>query len=200
MFKLQKSSRIKAINAACGQLGIDTESRHALQARLTGKQSLTEMTLPELDAVLDHLCACGARLGVKGTPANLDHKPLLAKIEALLADMGLPWAYADKIAEHITGGKKPEAIKRLAWVPAAALKGVIAQLDKQHKKRTAEARALLCNALAARGITGAAMHTWCQEQLQRPGVHTADHPWSETIETLKRLTALAKELHGSPGA
>lgn len=51
---LKKQSRIKAINAACGKLKIGREERHAIQLQVTGKASLTVMTLPELDDVLGH--------------------------------------------------------------------------------------------------------------------------------------------------
>lgn len=62
---LKKQGRIKAINAACGKLKIGKEERHALQLQITGKQSLTEMALPELDDVLSHLnrVARGAQPG-----------------------------------------------------------------------------------------------------------------------------------------
>lgn len=55
MNALKKQSRIRAINAACGKLRIGKEERHALQLQVTGKQSLTEMSLPELNDVLSHL-------------------------------------------------------------------------------------------------------------------------------------------------
>lgn len=62
---LKKQNRIKAINAACGKLKIGKEERHALQLQITGKASLTEMHLPELDDVLSHLnrIARGAQPG-----------------------------------------------------------------------------------------------------------------------------------------
>jgi len=52
---LKRQARIKAINAACGKLGIGADERHALQRQIAGKASLTEMTLAELDAVLSHV-------------------------------------------------------------------------------------------------------------------------------------------------
>lgn len=55
MNAIKKNGRIRAINAACGKLKIGKEERHALQLQITGKQSLTDMTLPELDDVLSHL-------------------------------------------------------------------------------------------------------------------------------------------------
>lgn len=52
---LKKNGRIRAINTTCGKLKIGKEERHTLQLQITGKQSLTDMTLPELDDVLSHL-------------------------------------------------------------------------------------------------------------------------------------------------
>lgn len=52
---LMKAARIKAIHKACRDRGIDAETRHALQLRLTGKASLTDMHLGEVSRVLDHL-------------------------------------------------------------------------------------------------------------------------------------------------
>lgn len=62
---LKKQRRIKAITATCGKLKIGEEERHALQLQITGKASLTEMALPELDDVLSHLnrIAKGAQPG-----------------------------------------------------------------------------------------------------------------------------------------
>jgi phage gp16-like protein len=51
---LKKQSRIRAINTVCGKLGISREERRAIQLSNTGKNSLTEMSLPELDDVLSH--------------------------------------------------------------------------------------------------------------------------------------------------
>lgn len=62
---LKKQGRIKAINAACGKLGINRDERHGLQLQITGVQSLTAMSLPQLDDVLSHLnrIAKGAQPG-----------------------------------------------------------------------------------------------------------------------------------------
>lgn len=126
----------RAVHAACKAQAIDTDTRHALQRRLTGKDSLSKMTLAELDTVLDYLNRASGYQGQKGKPHNFDHKPYLWKIEALLADMKLPWAYADAIAENITGGKKPDAIQKLAWVKEEKhFKGIIAALHAEQQKR-----------------------------------------------------------------
>jgi len=43
------------IHVGCRELKIDTETRHILQQALTGKASLSEMTEPELELVVNHL-------------------------------------------------------------------------------------------------------------------------------------------------
>lgn len=194
MYKLKIAARKKAIFAACKHLGIDEDERHQVQLTVVGKASLAAMSLPELDALLDHLNV-RARGGYPGTPANLDREPYLQKIEALLADMGLPWSYADKVAQNITGGKAPEAIKRLAWVKRDDhFRGIIAALYKQHQKRLEPARKAFVEAMAARGIVEwAEASAWALERVRDvPGVHTASNAWGDTIQTLERLTALAK--------
>jgi len=52
---LKKSNRKASINILCGDLGIGRDERHAIQRQVTGKSSLTEMSLAELDDVLNHL-------------------------------------------------------------------------------------------------------------------------------------------------
>lgn len=50
---LMKAARIKAIHAECRTLGIDADARHDIQRDLTGKASLSDMSLPEVTRVLD---------------------------------------------------------------------------------------------------------------------------------------------------
>lgn len=193
MFKLRKSARIGAIRAACARLGMDDDTRRAMQRAQVGKDSLSAMTLPELDTVLDHVNGLTGYRGTRGKPHNFDRKPYQAKIEALLADMALPWSYAEAIAWRITGGKKPEAIQRLAWVSDADhFRGIIAALSREHKKRLEPARAALAAALEARGIDDGAQ--WCVRRMQvNRTLHTAAFPWTDTLQTLARLTKLAKD-------
>lgn len=58
---LQKAARIRAIHAACRAMGIDDDTRRALQRQLTGKDSLSDMLLGEVIRVLDHLNARKAK-------------------------------------------------------------------------------------------------------------------------------------------
>lgn len=55
------TTTIRLIQVGCKSLGIDKDTRHAMQSELTGKDSLTVMTEAELATVLDHLKAKGFR-------------------------------------------------------------------------------------------------------------------------------------------
>ena len=57
---LKKTSRSKAVHAACRAQGIDDETRHALQVQITGHASLKDMSVFDLDSVLNHLNRHGA--------------------------------------------------------------------------------------------------------------------------------------------
>lgn len=191
MFKLRKSAHVRAIHAACRKLGMDDTERKEMQLQLVGKDSLSAMTLDELDTVLDHLNR--GRPAYPGRPATVDRVPLLTKIEALLADMGLPWSYADRIGENVTGGKRdPAAIQRLAWIKRDDhLVAIVAALDKRHRKQVTEARAVLAQALEARGIDDGT--AWCRAQIDRGAVaHRSAFPWDATLATLAALTAFAR--------
>lgn len=56
----------RQIHLACRQLGLDPDTRHALQHEVTGKASLTEMTEPELRLVVEALEKRGFKSGFKG--------------------------------------------------------------------------------------------------------------------------------------
>lgn len=118
---LKKQSRIKAINAACGKLGIGRDERHALQLQVVGKASLTEMHLPELDDVLSHL----NRIARGGKPADewkfvfrltVDRQRYAKKIYRLAEKIGalqtppvpvMSKAYVEGIARQMRGCDQP---------------------------------------------------------------------------------------------
>ena len=87
--------------------------------------------------MLDHLARqLGGRPAYPGRPHNFDAADApreLKKIEALLAEAGRPWSYADAIAKRICG------VERVAWCKSAQLAGVIAALSvdaERHGRRT----------------------------------------------------------------
>lgn len=84
--------------------------------------------------VLDHLIACGAKLGHEGKPTNVKTEllPLMGKIGALLADMKLPWKYAAAIAKRQTAANG-KGIDRLEWLSAQQLHDVVTALTMKQR-------------------------------------------------------------------
>ena len=131
---LRKAARIKAIHAACRAQGIDDEARRAIQVQLTGKDSLSDMAYAEVNKVLDHLNRGSGYTGHAGKPKGIDADPQLQKIEALLADMKLPWAYIHKSKAGPTMVKRLTGKDRIEWADAAGKQAVITALIKRQQK------------------------------------------------------------------
>lgn len=135
----RRNKHIAAIHAAARELELDEDSYRALLERVSAtggatRRSAKEMTLPQLTAVLTELNRLGGfkpSPKAKGKPANFERLPdLIAKVEALLAHMKLPWSYADSIAKRQFG------IQRMAWCRTRdQLRSVIAALDAEREKR-----------------------------------------------------------------
>lgn len=184
----------QAIHVARRQLDLDDATYRSLLQRVARVNSSADLnTLDKADAVLEELSRLGFQHKPRikpgrhpGTPSTLEQEPYLQKIEALLADMELPWAYAEKIAENITGGKKPEAIRRLAWVRQAQhLRGIVAALYNEKQKRLRQALTDLGQQLAVRGLTP----QWAQDQAEVMGRLNQPWPWSDCLETLRLIAA-----------
>lgn len=123
-----------AIHIAKKELQMDDETYRNMLFNLTGKRSAKGLTHVEIGKVLDHLRTLGALKTApvhKGKPHNFDKLPeMITKIEALLADMKLPWSYADSIVKRQTG------IDATAWVrDEKSLRAVIAALVVEQEKR-----------------------------------------------------------------
>ena len=137
MYKLKIAARKRAILAACGRKGlaIDEDERHAMQMAVIGKASLTAMTLPELDKLLDHLNGLtGGGAHHAGKPADLGIDPQLQKIEALLADQRLPWAYLHKSMAGPSMCRRLTGQDRIEWASPEGKAAVIAALAKRQEK------------------------------------------------------------------
>ena len=129
-----RAARIRAIHAACRAAGLDEEARHDLQRSLIGKASLSDMTLPELNTLLDHINGASGYTGHAGKPKGIDADPQLQKIEALLADMKLPWAYIHKSKAGPSMVRRLTGKDRVEWADAAGKQAVIAALVRRQQK------------------------------------------------------------------
>lgn len=135
----QRVNLIKVIHVAKRELAMEDDAYRAMLANipeLEGVTSTAKLAVPKLQLVLEALKQKGFKVRPKGKskgkPHNFDAQmpEEITKIEALLADMGLPWSYADAIANQMFG------IQRCAWVrDRKQLKAIIASLYVEQEKR-----------------------------------------------------------------
>lgn len=139
----RRRAELAKIHLAATQLGMDTSDKdlnseyRAMLFSVAGERSAAKLDDQGRRAVLEHLRNCGFKAIPRkrvaqhpGTPHNLDREAMLQKIEAYLADMKLPWSYADAIAKQQTG------IAKVAWLRKYEdLKGIIAALHVEQEKR-----------------------------------------------------------------
>ncbi len=144
----QKQKLIRLVHVGKGKLGWDDGTyREALEV-VTGKSSSKACTVTQLKAFVRHLESKGfvatpplqpspKRGSKKATDKNhtLDKpdvanskKPQVNKIEALLAEGGKPWAYAQALAMSMY------KVEYLTWCDARQLQGIITALVKQNER------------------------------------------------------------------
>lgn len=179
--KLEKRRKqLAAIHVARRDLGMDEDDYRLMLRQVMGVESARDLDASGRQALLDHL----RRIGWKGhprkrvaqypgTPHNLNREQMLQKIEAQLADMKLPWSYADAIARQQTG------IDRVAWLRKAEdLKGVISALYVEQEKRSLWAA--LEQAMERLGIS--------QGDIERE--HRLRKGWQRNRKALRHLLSL----------
>ncbi|MDH1792911.1 regulatory protein GemA [Stenotrophomonas sp. GD03819] len=128
-----RRAQIAKIKVAQKELGMDEASYRALLQRVTGKQSSTQMSPSERDAVLAEL----TRLGWKAKPGkphpdrpkNTDQVPMLRKVEALLASAKRPWNYAHAMSVRMF------QVDRLEFLKHDQLHSLIAALQIDCNRR-----------------------------------------------------------------
>ncbi|EAY8716923.1 regulatory protein GemA [Salmonella enterica] len=127
------TSLIRAIKTGQSRLGWDNATYKSVLLRLTGKDSSTKCSIRELEDVKEYMHSKGfPRQAPKGKGrrpkvANR-RKAMLAKIEALLADSSLSWAYAEGIASHMYGQKVIE------WLDDEQLNAVMIALIQRARR------------------------------------------------------------------
>ncbi|EBM0565246.1 regulatory protein GemA [Salmonella enterica] len=125
---------IGAIKAGQSFLGWDDATYRGVLCRLTGKRSSTKCSIRELKDVKEYMHSQGyprkAPKG-KGRRPNVANrrKAILSKIEALLAEGGLSWAYAEGIASHMY---KQHVIE---WLDDDQLHGVMVALTQRARRQ-----------------------------------------------------------------
>lgn len=140
-----KTKELAKIHIAQKELGMDDDTYRAMLMQVAGVASSKDLSATGRAKVLEHL----KNSGFKGKktfakrPHSADNKAQILKIEALLADMQLPWDYL--IARQDGKGGKTLSMlerltgkKRVEWCTQTDLSKVIAALAIHQKKLNQE--------------------------------------------------------------
>lgn len=122
------NNNLAKIHIARQQLGLDDSDYRGILKRVAGVTSARQLSDRQAEAVLGEF----KRLGWQPRPAKkqgrarprpaLSRQNMINKIEALLAEAGRPWGYADATAERMF------AIKRVEWLTDAQVKKLMQAL------------------------------------------------------------------------
>lgn len=171
------ANRLAAIQIGKKALGMCDDSYRMLLNDMFGKKSAKDLTETEKGELLDRFQKLGFKPKSKkthpGKPHNFATMPeMITKIEALLADMQLPWAYAESIAKRQTG------IDKMAWVrDEKSLRAVISALAVEQEKRY----------LLNRFTAVIAKHDMTVEQFEKKYTAQLKKGWQRNRRTLKVL-------------
>jgi hypothetical protein len=120
-----------------GQLAADGVTVHGGRTDTAGALSAAER-----EDLLQRLADRGFRRAHKGRPsaAQMDRQSMLTRVEQLLADQRLPWAYAGAILRRQRGITDTAVAAPITTATDIELRGVIAALDRRAKRQAAQAR------------------------------------------------------------
>jgi len=129
---------IKLVHIGAGRPAMADEARRAMQLRVAGKASCSEMDEPRLRAVIRELNRMGAKLTLPALrAAGTDRAPMLAKLRAMMQADGHADGYVLGISRRMYGDRAPA---ELQWHSPRQLRALIAAL-MYHRKRQAKASA-----------------------------------------------------------
>ena len=134
----QRRQQLGRIHKAKKQLHLDDDTYRSLLKRITGKSSSADMTSAERNAVIAEFTRLGfkeadraaRRKAFPGRPATVDERPMLRKVEALLASGRRPWSYAHALAKHMFN------VARVEWLKDDQLHKVVAALQVDAQRKT----------------------------------------------------------------
>ena len=112
----RRNAALGKIHIAKKDLGLDDDTYRALLARVAGVTSAKDLNPRQVSAVLAEFQRLGwqpssnPRAGrARPNPAR-SRQAVMGKVEALLAEAGRPWAYADGMAGRMFG------VARVEWL------------------------------------------------------------------------------------
>lgn len=124
----KRKSQLAQIHIAKKELGLDDDTYRALLWDVARVDSASKLDDAGRALVLKRFRLKGWKnSSQRGAPksANAEKAPLISKIGALLADMKLPWSYANGIA------KQMYKVQRVDWCDTAQLRAIITALIKR---------------------------------------------------------------------
>ncbi|MGP4950733.1 gp16 family protein [Psychrobacter sp. T6-1] len=133
-----KKALMAKIHIAKKELNLDDATYRDVLWRVTGKRSCKDMTIAQLQDAAKDMQNSGFK--PKATPKHGSkpnvtkrRQPLINKIEAILADMGLHWNYAHGVGEQMF------KIKRLQFLNDQQLYKVTQALSAHQQSETLKA-------------------------------------------------------------
>lgn len=124
-----RKRELAQIHIAKSQLGMEDETYRAMLWAVARVKSAANLDWTGRKRVLEHMKACGAKLGGKRPPrAAPDRAALVGKIGAQLADMALPWQYAHSMSSHMF------KVEKVEWCSPEQLRKIVAALAYKQKK------------------------------------------------------------------
>jgi len=131
-----RKRELAQIHIGRAQLGMDEETYRAMLWTIARVKSSAELDAWGRGAVLKHYHALGWRSKRRRHPGKVADPiaNLMRKIEAQLADMGLPWAYADSILLRM------HLVESIRFAKPDQLRDVVAALTYEQERRAARGR------------------------------------------------------------
>jgi len=139
----QRKRELAAIHVAKAQLGLEDDTYRLMLWTVARVRSAADLDHAGRQAVIEHLRKRGFTKPVSAAapaPRNHGKKPavpadrqaLVNKIEALLAELALPWNYVRAIA------RKRFGMDQLEWASADQLRRLVAMLEYHRRRKGAK--------------------------------------------------------------
>ncbi|WP_454280231.1 regulatory protein GemA [Sphingomonas sp. Marseille-Q8236] len=194
-----RTARRRAIFAAARDAGLDEEDRRAVQLRVTGKPSLTDMSLTDMDRVLADIRGKGT--GRSARPVGSTHAHV-GKIWALwwslywLRGIDRPdegalntWVKrqtgvdAVRFLDHKTAVNVIEALK--AWIAREGVEWSVPPCPQADRRAVLDA--IWAKLLVGNRVQGRTADTFLREALNLPATRWTDRQTDEGIKLLGRM-------------
>lgn len=124
-----RNSELAKIHIAKQQLGLDDDTYRQMLWTIARVSSAKDLDHAGRRRVIEHLKSRGWSVHGKPRRPARSVARLMSKIEAQLADMGLPWRYVHSMA------KRMFRRDRLEWCNAKELGDIVAALSYEQEKR-----------------------------------------------------------------